>query len=263
MTVVFILALYVGLAFIAYFMAERMIFLPPPAGYRESPQVLKLPTRDGDTVAAMHFSSPQARYTLLFSHGNAEDIGHNEDFFRALAKQGWAVFAYDYPGYGLSTGTPTERSAYAAIDAAYGYMRGQLNIPAEQIVIYGRSVGTGVSVDLAAREPVAGLILESPMTSIIPVVTRVPVFPFDYFRNLSKIKKINAPLLVMHGRADRVINFRHGEAIFNAANQPKRSLFVEGADHNDFMWVAGERYWDALRDYQRWLQELPAQRSTE
>ena len=262
MTAVFILALYFGLAAIAYFIAERMIFLPPPAGYRESPQVIKLRTRDAHTIAAMHFPNSQARYTILFSHGNAEDIGHNEDFFRALVKQGWAVFAYDYPGYGISTGTPTERSAYAAIDAAYAYMRNELKLPPEQIVVYGRSVGTGVSVDLAAREPVAGLILESPMTSIIPVVTRVPIFPFDYFRNIAKIRKIDAPLLVMHGRADRVINFRHGQAIFSAANEPKRSLFVEGADHNDFMWIAGERYWNALRDYRQWLEQMPAARST-
>jgi fermentation-respiration switch protein FrsA (DUF1100 family) len=255
MTVVFIVALYVGLAAIIYFIAESMIFLPPPAGYVESAQVLKLRTRDGDTIAALHFPNPQARYTLLFSHGNAEDIGHNEDFFRALVKQGWAVFAYDYPGYGLSTGKPTERSAYAAIDVAYAYMRNELKLPPEQIVIYGRSVGTGVSVDLAAREPVAGLILESPMTSIIPVVTRVPLFPFDYFRNLSKIKKIHAPLLVMHGRADRIISVRHGEALFNAAHEPKRSLFVEGAGHNDFMWVAGERYWQALREYRETLRQ--------
>jgi alpha-beta hydrolase superfamily lysophospholipase len=263
MAVVFIVALYFGLAVIAYFMAERMIFLPPPAGYRESARVIKLRTGAGDTIAAMHFPNPEARYTILFSHGNAEDIGHNEDFFGSLVKQGWAVFAYDYPGYGLSTGTPTERSAYTAIDAAYAYMRNDLRIPPEQIVIYGRSVGSGVSVDLAAREPVAGLILESPMTSIIPVVTRVPVFPFDYFRNISKIKKINAPLLVMHGRADRIIHVRHGEALFTAANEPKRSLFVEGADHNDFMWIAGERYWSALRDYQAWLEQLPKTRAVD
>jgi len=109
-----------------------------------------------------------------------------------LHKAGFAVFAYDYQGYGTSQGKPSEQNAYRDIDAAYQYLTAQLKLPSERIIVYGRSTGGGPSVDLASCQRVAGLILESTFTSTFRVITRVPLYPFDKFANLSKISSVHS-----------------------------------------------------------------------
>jgi fermentation-respiration switch protein FrsA (DUF1100 family) len=104
-------------------------------------------------------------------------------------------------------------------------------------------------VDLAARKPLAGLIMESAFTTAFQVVLPIPVLPFDKFRNIDKIKRVNCPVLVMHGKADEVVPFSHGQKLFAAAPEPKLSFWVEEASHNDLMWVAGERYAEILREF--------------
>ena len=166
---------------------------------------------------------------------------------------GFSVFAYDYRGYGLSDGTPSEPRVYADIDGAYDYLTAQLHVPPQRIIAYGRSLGAGAAVDLAARRPVGGLILESPFLSAFRVMTRVPLFPFDKFRNADKIGRVRCPLLVMHGEADEIVPFWHGRQLFDKAPGPKIFVAIPGAHHNDFMWVAGDRYGRALRDFEALL----------
>jgi hypothetical protein len=102
---------------------------------------------------------------------------------------------------------------------------------------------------MALEERAAGLVLQSTFVSVYRVATRWRVLPFDQFENLKKISHVQCPVLVMHGRADEVIPFRHGEALFAAAREPKQSFWVPDARHNDFIRVAGHGYWDALRDF--------------
>ena len=91
--------------------------------------------------------------------------------------------------------------------------------------------------------------MESCFTSAFRVVVPIPILPFDKFRNLDKIKKVNCPVLVMHGKADEVVPFSHGQKLFAAAGEPKRYLWVDEAGHNDFIWVAGDRYSSTLREF--------------
>ncbi|MEQ9550896.1 MAG: alpha/beta hydrolase [Coleofasciculus sp. G3-WIS-01] len=129
------------------------------------------------------------------------------------------------------------------------YLKEQLGVPPEQIIAYGRSVGGGSAVDLAARHPLAGLILESSFTSAFRVVLPIPILPFDKFPNLDKITQVNCPVLVIHGTADGTIPLSHGKRLFAAAPEPKRSFWVEGASHNDLFWVAGEQYGKTLQEF--------------
>lgn len=234
----------------AWFYSDRMIFLPPPPGYRDAPEVLKVPTKDGQRIAAIFLANPEAMYTLLLSHGNGEDLGSILPLLPGLRHLGFSVFAYDYRGYGLSEGEPSERHVYADIDGAYDYLTGTLGVPPERIVAHGRSLGAGVSVDLAARRPVAGLVLESPFLTAFRVMTRVPLFPFDKFRNVDKIGRVRCPLLVMHGEADEIVPFWQGRQLFDQAPGPKAFVAIPGAHHNDLMWVAGSRYGQALREFE-------------
>jgi fermentation-respiration switch protein FrsA (DUF1100 family) len=240
---------YAGACLLVYLVADRLIFLPPPATYRDSGRILKLSGPDGVPLSAVHLPNPAAEYTLLYSHGNAEDLGLIAPLLAQLRGWGFAVFAYDYRGYGTSGGTPSERHAYADIDAAYAYLTGTLGVPPRRIIAYGRSVGSAVAVDLAARRELAGLVVESGFTSAFRAVTRVPLLPFDKFRNVDKIRRVSCPVLVLHGTEDEVVPIAHGRRLFDVAPEPKRFLWVEGAGHNDFTLVAGARHERALREF--------------
>ncbi len=249
-SVILITALvYLGVLLYAYFAAERIIFQPQPSSYRDTDQIIKLESAPGVLISAVYFHNPNASYTVLSSHGNAEDIGLLLPVLRTIQSDGFSVFAYDYRGYGTSTGTPSEENVYRDIDAAYEYLVEDLKVAPDHIIALGRSLGGAVAVDLARRKPVGGLILESSFTTAFQVLTRIRIFPIDRFQSISKIKQVHCPILVIHGRRDEVIPFWHGEKLFEQANEPKLSLWVEGAGHNDLFEVAGRRYRQALADF--------------
>lgn len=252
-----LLFIYACLTIYAYFLTDGLIFLPRPSSYGNvqelvgtKEQGLRLNSSNNNQIAAVYLPKPGANYTILHSHGNAEDLGDILFILRKIQGLGFNVFAYDYQGYGQSGGTPSEINAYADINTAYNYLTQNLQIPAKQILIYGRSIGSGPSVDLASRQPVGGLILESPFLSISRFLANFNIFPFDKFPNLAKIKQVRSPVLVMHGRKDQVIPFIQGEELYNAANPPKQNLWIDNADHNDFIDEAGEKYDRSMTEFQ-------------
>ncbi len=240
---------YATLFLFALVFGEGKIFQPQPASYADSNELLKLTTPDGEKIAALLLAPAGAKYAVIYSHGNAEDLGDVRPNLQHLADLGFAVLGYDYHGYGRSTGKPSEKAACADIDAAYAYLTETRKIPPGRIIIYGRSVGGGPSVDMAARKPVAGLILENAFTSAFRVVTRVPLLPFDYFRNIDKIGKVRCPVLVIHGRSDEVVPFHHGQALFDAANEPKQCLWIDGGRHNSVTLQSQAAVDGALRNF--------------
>lgn len=234
--------------------ADHLLFQPHPSSYQDAPDIIKIRTADGETLSAQQFLNPRARYTILYSHGNAEDLGDCFPLYEQLRHLGFNVLAYDYRGYGTSTGTPSEEGSYRDIEAAYEYLVNHLHVPPSRIVLLGRSVGGGPSTDLAVRKPVAGLVLESTFTSAFRIPLRFRFLWWDKFDNLEKVARLRCPLLVIHGRSDGVISCWHGEKLYEAAPQPKRCLWVEGAGHNDVHWVAGAAYGDAMVEFARCLQ---------
>ncbi|MBX2862495.1 MAG: alpha/beta hydrolase [Leptolyngbyaceae cyanobacterium MAG.088] len=248
-----VLFIYTFFALYVFFRADSMIFLPPTASYDDTQDILKLPVTNNQNISALYLPNATANYTLLYIHGNAEDLGDIRPKLEDLHSWGFSVFAYDYRGYGTSDGKPSERNAYKDIEVAYTYLTQQLNIPAEKIIVYGRSVGGGSATELASQQPVAGLILESAFTSAFRVVVPFPLLPFDKFANLKKLKKVRCPVLVMHGQIDEIIPFHHGQTLYQAVSQTKASLWVPEAGHNDFTWVSGERLQQALVSFQQQL----------
>jgi fermentation-respiration switch protein FrsA (DUF1100 family) len=242
-----IAALYVGFALFAYFLADSMIFLPHPSSYRDSPEVLKITTVDGKKISAVYLPNPAAKFTLLVSHGNAEDLGDDRDWLDNLRHAGFNVFAYDYEGYGTSEGKPTEKAAYKDEAAAYEYLAVNLKTVPDSIIIFGRSIGTGPATYIAARRPSAGLILQSPFVSAFRVLTRIPLLPFDKFPNYKYIRHVHSPVLIMHSHGDSVIAFWHGQKMFDLANAPKQSFWAQNADHNEMDMVKG--YDEAIQSF--------------
>ena len=242
-------SVYIGLMVFAYSFADGMIFQPQPSSYVDDDSVIKLKTEDGQRISARHFKNQTAEYTILFSHGNAEDIGTSEPFLKELQNAGFAVLAYDYRGYGTSEGTPSEENSYQDIEAAYNYLTKELDIPPEKIIIHGRSLGGAVSIDLAARKKCGGLIVESTFVSAFRVLTGYKVLPFDKFQSINKIKNIECPVLVIHGKKDELIPFWHGEALFKKANEPKASFWIEEANHNDVFLTSGDSYLETIKGF--------------
>ncbi|MEH1850701.1 MAG: alpha/beta hydrolase [Nostoc sp.] len=243
--------IYIFFGVFVYFRADGMIFLSKPSSYEDEPGILKLTSGENTKISATYLLNNQAKYTILYSHGNSEDLGEIKQILEKLHAWGFSVFAYDYRGYGTSEGKPTESNAYEDINSAYNYLTQNLKTPPERIIVLGRSVGGGSAVNLAMRKPIAGLILESSFTSAFRVIVPFPILPFDKFPNLDNIKKVKCPILVIHGKADDIIPFTHGERLFNAAISPKLYLWVEKANHNDLFWVAEEKYRQTLQEFTR------------
>lgn len=246
---------YVVAAAGLWLLGNRLMFQPPTASYRDDlPGLVRIPAGD-DTLAAVWLPNPAARFTILYSHGNAEDLGDDLPVLRALNDRGFAVLAYDYRGYGLSTGRPSERKAYADEAAAYAWLTREMAVPPGRIIVHGRSIGGGPAAELASRERVAGLVLESTFTSAHSVSPLGRLFPFDRFRSGRRLAAVRSPVLVIHGTADEVIPIAVGRRLFELAREPKQSLWVDGAGHNDLIDVAGERYWQALQHFASSLPE--------
>ena len=243
------LFVYAVLGMIAYFLADKIIFQPQPAFAVQNDAILKIAAPNGERISAKFFPHESAEFTILFSHGNAEDIFGSEPFFEQLRDLGFNVLTYDYRGYGTSEGAPSEQNSYEDAEAAYNYLVNERKIAPEKIVIHGRSLGAAVSIDLAARKKCAALIVESAFVSAFRVLTRYPIYPFDKFQNLKKIKQVKCPALFIHGKKDEIIPFWHGEMLFAAANEPKFSLWLDAAKHNNVASAGKDVYRQAIRDF--------------
>lgn len=246
---VILLAFYFVNMLLAFSFSEKLIFQPQPSSYHDDAEIIKLDSTDGAKISARFFPNPFAEYTILFNHGNAEDVGTTEYFLEQLKNAGFNVFTFDYQGYGTSEGTPSEQKSYEDARAAYLYLTEALKIPPEKIIIHGRSLGGAVAIDLAAREKCGGLIVESSFVSAFRVVTKYRLLPFDKFQNLSKIKSIKCPILFVHGRKDELIPFWHSEKLFAEAAAPKFSMWIDEGNHNNIFSVDRKAYLEKIRDF--------------
>jgi len=230
--------------------ASAMIFSPPPVSYLDGPGIIKIDVGNGEAIRGRYLVNPDAEYTILYNHGNNEDIGMNLKWLRRFRERGFSVLTYDYRGFGLSEGKSTEKNTYRDAQAAYDYLVKVKNVPPSRIIVMGRSLGGGVAVELASTNPVAGLIMQSTFISINRVVAGGQVVPFDKYKSISRIGKVNCPTLVIHGTADSLVKFWHGEKLYEAAKQPKGYLWVKGADHeDDIAAIAGAKYWQAIESF--------------
>lgn len=225
---------YAGLAALAFFGADRLIFRPPSESPPSRPRPVFLTTSDGIQVPAIDLPAAGSRYTIIYSHGNADTIWSVQQCLQDLRAMGYSVLAYEYPGYSGTAGRPSEARTYRAADAAYDYVVRARGVTPEHIIAYGVSLGGAVAIDLASRKPVGGLVVESSFTSAARLA-HLAFLPFDEFRSIDKIRRVRCPVLIMHGTSDNTIPLSHGKVLFEHANQPKLSLWVDGADHEEVL----------------------------
>ena len=211
---------------------------PPPAGVEER----WITTEDGERLHAWFAPGPAPGPTLIWSHGNAGNIGGRAPVLHALAARGLRVLAYDYRGYGRSTGRPSEAGVYRDAVAAFDHEIGRGTAPAS-IICFGESLGGAVSIELALRRPCAGVAVVSTFTSLADVGWRhygpLGALAGNRFDSLARIARLTPPLFVAHGEHDEIVPFELGERLFAAAPGPKRFYRVPAAHHNDVLLSAG------------------------
>ncbi|GLD92736.1 hypothetical protein PINS_up001315 [Pythium insidiosum] len=242
-------------------MLTTLVFQPPPPSYGFTRRYFYLVTSMHHRIPAFYIAQEQADYTLLFSHGNAEDLGMIFEWFRELSRRlNVNIMAYDYSGYGISEGEPSEEAVYADAEAAFAYLINVKKTPASKIILYGRSLGSGPTTHIAVRqsrlkEPVAGVILQSPLMSIYRVAFNFRfTIPGDMFCNIDIIEEVASPVTIIHGTRDEVVPFWHGEGLFEMCRQEWRykPLWVTDAGHNNieaFLCANGDGFFSHLIEF--------------
>ncbi|XP_010943428.1 uncharacterized protein [Elaeis guineensis] len=216
--------------------------------------VLVVDTKRGNKVVAFYLRNPYARLTVLYSHGNAADLGQLYDLFVQLkVNLRVNLMGYDYSGYGASTGKPSEYNTYADIEAVYRCLETEYGVSQEDLILYGQSVGSGPTLHLAARLPrLRGVVLHSAILSGLRVVCHVNFnFCFDIYKNINKIKKVKCPVLVIHGTEDDVVNWLHGKGLWKLARDPYEPLWIKGGGHCNL-----ELYPDYIRHLCKFIKEM-------
>lgn len=244
-----LLVAYAALNVYALVRADARIFPAPPSSYQENADIFRLNSTDGTDLAATYLPAKGKDHLLIYSHGNAEDIGSARPFLQRFQAKGISVLAYDYPGYGTSRGRPTEQGCYAAIKASYLHATESLGYRPDQIVLYGRSLGSGPTTWLASRRSVAGIILDGAFTSTFRVMTEIKLLPWDRFDNYRNLPKIQTPVLLIHGTNDDMIPLQHALKNWSRIQGPRVKLFVEGAGHSNVVESAGPRYWSTVTSF--------------
>jgi uncharacterized protein len=212
-------------------------WLAPPRG---QVQDVQLTSADGTSLHGWWLPRSGSKGAVVYFHGNAGNLSGRGDIADLLRHElDEPVLIVDYPGYGKSGGSPTEAGCYACADAAYEWLTDVQKIPAENIILYGASLGGGVAVELASRKPHRALVLLATFTSMPEIGQRMlPYFPVRWlmrnrFNSLAKLQHCNGPIFIAHAQGDDLIPFEHGKRLFEAAPQPKEFLPLRGLGHDE------------------------------
>ena len=240
---------------LVYVPGARSVDVPSP-GLALNQQAVSFQSADSASLSAWIIpaanAGPEAPWVLI-SHGNYGNIGYGgrPQFYAWFRDLGVNLFAYDYRGFGASDGVPSEAGVYADADAAYRYLTDSLRVPPSRIILFGHSLGTGVTIELARHVPAAGLIVEDAYTSVAERGQEVfPLLPIkliarNRFASIDKVGQLKLPKLFLHARNDRTIPIEHGRRVFGAAAEPKQ--FVElNAGHGDAYSADRETYYGAI-----------------
>ncbi len=240
-----VLAGYVAVTGLLFFTQRRLMYFPnaeapDPAlsGVAEMTPV-RVTTADGlDLLAWYRPAVGGDKPTLVYFHGNAGSLGVRADKVRPFLDAGYGVLLLAWRGYSGNPGDPTEEGLYHDGRGALGFLD-EAGVPPSRTVLYGESLGGGVAVQMATERAVAAVVLEAPFSSAVDIAAHhywyVPAryLVLDRFESKSKIARIGAPLLIVHGERDRVVPVRFGRELLAAAIEPKEAAFFPNADHND------------------------------
>lgn len=235
--------IYILLTLFFYFYQKRIIFAPGREIFRFPDDEgleyddIDLKTPDGLTLNAWYIPNQSASKTVLFCHGNAGSLSSRMDTIKLLHEMGLSLFIFDYRGYGISDGSPSEKGFYIDVETALAYMKDELLISQDDIIIWGRSLGGPVAAYIASRGDFYATVLESTFTSIRDMAVHkfkiLPTFIMTRFKfpTVDYVKQVTSPILIVHSPDDEIIPYYMGERLFEAASSPKKFLVLKGS-HN-------------------------------
>jgi uncharacterized protein len=255
------LAVYLLICLIAFLLQRNLLYFPVRWSEEEARRANPgfeeawIATSDGERVHAWLQRTETSPWTVVIFHGNAGNLSTHQATLVPFRKLGLQAILFDYRGYGLSSGHPTQQGLLRDGEAVADYVESKLGVPQDRIIYFGQSLGCGVAVLLAAKRPPARLILESGYRSLAEVAAaHYPFLPVkllmrDRFEAGEAIRKITCPLLLLHPAEDEVIPIRFGRTLFDQAHEPKRFVPLPGAHHNDSFDVALEEQVQAIAEF--------------
>jgi uncharacterized protein len=236
------LTVYAALVGGLFFFQRQLLYLPD----RRHPELgelavlgvreVTMKTADGLSLLSWYLPPLNGRPVIVHFHGNGGHIGYRARRLYSFSRDGFGLLMPEYRGYGGNPGTPNEPSLLADAASALDFLD-RCGIGSNRIVLYGESLGSGVAVALAAEHAIAALILEAPFTSVVEVAQHhYPFVPTamlvrDRFDSVSRITKVKAPILVLHGERDQIVPVRFGRALFDAAPEPKELWLAPEGGH--------------------------------
>ena len=231
---------YLILIVFIYFYQRKLLYHPSENNYLDETnlnhKIEKIYIQSDTELISWYYNNNKNYKTILFFHGNAGRLDNRVYKLNELSKLNINYLIVAYRGFSGNQGKPSEIGIYKDSNAAKKWLN-ENGIKDTNIILYGESLGTAVAVDLASKNNFAGMILESPFTSMIKLAKKYyPYLPVkillkDKYDSENKLNKINAPILIMHGYKDKIVPFEMGKEMFNKSNSPKYKYFNEVDDH--------------------------------
>jgi uncharacterized protein len=261
-------ALLITMKWLVHRVEPRLVFFPS-LGETETPadigleyRPLEIRTPDGETIVAWWMPHASARADVVYFHGNGGNLSMWLPIVAGVQASGLNVLAFDYRGYGRSTGSPTEQGLYRDADAVLGELkrlrqqvgRGDRDASRRPVIYWGRSLGGSIAAYATRVAPADGLILESTFPDkravirghlVLRALNLLASYEFD---TAAMLRGFSGPTLVMHGDSDSVVPYAAGRALFELLPEPKQFLTLKGADHNDLFPATAREYWRAVED---------------
>jgi hypothetical protein len=251
--VLVVMGVYIALAILMVIFQSRLVYYPTrnieatPADRGLDYEEIYFEASDGVRLSGWYIGAERPRGVILFCHGNGGNISHRLESIGIFHDIGLSVFIFDYRGYGRSDGRPSEKGTYRDAEAAWRYLTEVKNSIPSDIIIFGRSLGGAIAARMAQKHRPGALIIESAFTSVADLGAEMyPYFPVKllsrfHYSTTDYLAGVRCPVLMIHSRDDELVPHRHGQRLFEAANEPKQFIEINGG-HNDGFSVSREYY---------------------
>lgn len=264
-----LVVVYAGWGLFLLFMQSRLLYSPisevsfTPADVGLDFEEVVFESEDGLQLSGWYLPAEQDAPTVLYCHGNGGNIMHCLDGIKMFHDLGLNCFIFDYRGYGRSKGKPSEEGTYRDVRAAYNWLTGNKQLTADEIIVFGRSLGGTIAAYLASQVPVGGLVIESAFTSYPDIGQKLyPYFPVRLFARfkystIEYLSHVSCPLMLIYSKDDEIVPFEFGLRLYESAKEPKEFIEISGG-HNDCFLASADIYKNA---WVRWLDSLGGNRT--